>query len=201
MRLAHFNARVEDKRWERTVVIGLLEVHVDNSSIDDGGHIVGIKCSSLLPDTALSASLGVATVLCEEDGDRVVLEEFDLGLVSGALERTLSAPLVDVVTPEVDCLVLVAAVEVVSNILANVGIIVGGIADSHPTPTLALDVGLGVTHGSLDVGRRASVGPVVGDFVARKEANDVVVLAHLVHDSLVAAEQVNVPCRAIAVDG
>lgn len=186
---------------DETIVVVLLEVHVDDTAREDVSHIIRVKGGGLLEDTAFSTVGDVATVLGEEDGDGVVLEEVDLVLVAGALDGVFTAPLVDVVAPEVDGLALVAAVEIVRHLGTDLSVVVGGIANTHPTVDVARDVVLGVTDSSLDVGRSVGVGGVVGNLVTGEEADDVAVLAHLVDNGGVALVESDVPPGVVAVDG
>lgn len=56
-----------------------------------------------------------------------------------------------------------------------------------------------ITHNrSLDVGRCVGIVGFVGDLIARKEANNIVVLAQLINDVLVALKQLNVPLRFVS---
>ena len=186
---------------DETIIVLLLEVHVDDATREDIGHLVRVKSLGFLEDTALSTAGGVATVLGEEDGDGVVAEEVNLILVSGTLDGVLAAPLVDVITPVVDGLVLVTAVEVVGDLGTNLGVVVGGIANTHPALDVLLDVVLGVTDSSLDVSRSVGVGGIVGDLVTGEETDDVGVLAHLIDDIGVALEEGGIPPGVVAVDG
>lgn len=123
-------------------------------------------------------------------------------LIPTRLERALTTPLVDVVTPEVNSAGLVlAAVEVVGQVVSGLGVVIGSIPDTEPAAkVLGLDVGLGVPHGGLDEGRGGGVGLVVGDLVAGEEADRVRILAEVVDDPLVPGEEVRVPARVIALN-
>lgn len=186
---------------DETIVVFLLEVHVDDTTREDVGHRVRVKSGGLLEDTGFSTAGIVATVLGEEDGDRVVLEEVDLLLVSRSLDGVLAAPLVDVVTPVVDGLILVTAVEVVGDLGTNLGVVVGGIANTNPALDVLLDVVLGVTDSSLDVSGSIGVAGVVGDLVTGEETDDVGVLGHLIDDIGIALEEGDIPPGVVAVDG
>mgnify|MGYP005989074053 FL=1 len=187
---------------DQTVVVGFLEVHVDDTTAEDIGHLlVVVQSIGLLKNTALSTVGQVAAVLGKEDGHVVVLEELDLVRVTRSLHGVLAAPRVDVVAPEINGILRVTAVEVVGNFLANILVIVGGITNTHPATALALDVLLAVTDGSLDVGGGRGVGGVVANLVTGEETDNVGVLAHLVDDGLVAVEKLSVPLGVVAVDG
>lgn len=184
-----------------TIVVCLLKVHVDDTTAEDSRHLVTIESSGFLEDTVGSAAGQVAAVLGEEDGDRVVGEEGGLGVIARLLHGALTAPRVDVVAPEVNGVALVAAVEVVGHLGADIDIVVGGIADTHPAVLFGIDVGLCVTHGGLDKGRSSGVVLGVGDLVTGEETDDVGVLLHLVDHGPVAGEQVGVPAGGVSVDG
>lgn len=184
-----------------TIVIGLLEVHVDDTASNDLGHVVRVKLGGLLESTASTAVDSVATVLSEEDRNGVVGEERDDLGVAGLLEGAVTAPLVDVVAPEVDGLGGLATVEVLGHVVADGSIVVGGVTDTQPAVEVVGDVGLGVTNGSLDEGRGVGVALVVGDLVAGEEADGVVVLGQGVDDGGVALVQGSVPLGVAADDG
>ncbi|KAI6770993.1 hypothetical protein HG531_009848 [Fusarium graminearum] len=187
---------------DQTVVVGLLVVHVDDTTAEDIGHdLLLVESSGLVKDTAGSTIGLVAAVLGEEDGDGVVLEELGLVGVTRVLHAALATPRVDVVTPVVDARIVFATVEVVGNILTNVDIIVGGITDTEPALKLALKVLLGVTDGGLDKGRSLGVGDVVGNLVTGKETDNIVVLAELIDNVNVSLVQLNVPLGVVSVDG
>lgn len=184
-----------------TIVVSLLKVHVDDTTAEDSRHLVTIESSGFLEDTVGSTAGQVAAVLGEEDGDRVVGEESGLGVIARLLHGALAAPGVDVVAPEVNGVGLVTAVEVVGHLGADIDVVVGGIADTHPAVLLGLDVGLGVTNSGLDESRGSGVVLGVGDLVTGEEADDVGVLLHLVDHGRVAGVQVGVPAGGVSVDG
>lgn len=184
-----------------TIVVGLLEVHVDDTTGNDLGHVIRVKLGGLLEGTASTAIDGVATVLGEEDGDGVVGEEGDDLGVAGLLKGAVTAPLVDVVAPEVDGLRALTAVEVLGHVVADGGIVVGGVANTEPAVLGRVDVGLGVTNGSLDESRGIGVALVVGDLVTGEEADGVVVLGQGVNDRGVAAVQSGAPLGVATDDG
>lgn len=150
-----------------TVVVLLLEVHVDNTTGPDTSHLGTVDSLNLGEDTGRGI---VATVLSEESGDVVGLELLCPDIVSRLLEAGLSAPRVDVVTPEVDGLHSRSAVEVVSQVVTDLGIIVGSVTNTDLSVTLRLDVSLGITDRGLDEGTGVGVVSLVGDFVTSKEA-------------------------------
>ena len=137
-----------------TVVVLLLVEHIDNTAAEYTGHLIRVKSSGVIPETAFGTTNSVATVFGEEDGNRVVGEEVDLDIVAGLLKAALTTPRVDVVTPEVNGLFLVTTVEEMSHVSTNLGVIVGSVANTHPASTIGHLVGdilLGVTSSSLDV--------------------------------------------------
>lgn len=181
-----------------TVVVLLLEVHVDNTTGPDVNHLVTVDSLNLGEDTGRRH---VATVLSEENGDIVGLELLGPQIVSGLLEGGLSAPRVDVVTPEIDRLLSLSAVEVVSQVVTDLSIIVGGVTNTDLSVALGLDVCLGITDRGLDEGTGVGIVSLVGDFVSSKEAQGVGELGHLVDDSGVALKEGGGPCCVITLDG
>lgn len=187
---------LDDK--EPTVVICFLEVHVHDSSTDNRSHLVTIKCLDLGEHSWLNL---VAAVLGEEDWDVEALELLDDLIIAGFSVRGVTAPRVDVVSPEVNGFLFLIAVEVGGHVFADLSVVVGCIADTHWTVFLILDVGLHITDGSLNESTGIGVGAVVGDLVTGKETNDIRVLGHLVNDGGVAGIQDIIPLGVIADDG
>lgn len=136
-------------RIENTVVVLLLEVHVDDTTGPDVSHLVTIESLNF---SELAGLDSVATVFSEEDGDRVVTELIGTGLVARLLVVGVTAPGVDVVTPEVDALFLFVTVEEVGHVLTDGRVVIGSIANTDLAVVLGLDVTLHITHSSLDVG-------------------------------------------------
>lgn len=124
-------------------------VHVHDSSRPDILHFLAVESSNFGKETGTDF---IATILGEKDWDVVIGKILGSDIESRLLKAGLSAPRVNVVSPEIDRLFSVAAVEVISELIANVGIIVGCVSDWDLAKTLLLDVGLGVADGSLYVG-------------------------------------------------
>ena len=183
---------------ELTVIVVLLEVHVDDTTGPDVGHLGTVQGLDL---GELAGLDGVAAVLGEENGNVVVLELLGADVEAGLLEAGVTAPRVDVVTPEVDALVLVLAVEVVGHVVTDVRVIAGGVTNTHGAVVLGLDVGLHVTDSGLDVGAGVRGLFAVGDLVTGEETDDVLVLGQLIHDGGVTLVEVVVPLGVLAVDG
>lgn len=182
----------------QSVVVGLLEVHVHDTTGPDVGHVRTVDGLDLLERSWLHL---VTSVLGEEDGDaQVLVLRGDVG-VAGLLERRLTAPFVHVDTEEVCSDRRVAAGKVVGQVDTDGNVVVGGVADRNASVVHLLDVGLGVTNGGLDVGRGGGVVDLVGDLVTSKETQDVGVVGELVDDSGVSGEQVDVPLGVVSVDG
>lgn len=190
------------RNLDQTVIVGLLVVHVDDTTAEGASHVIRVQGGGFVKDTVGSAVV-VATILGKEYRDRVVLKEFNLLIIAGLLHRALSTPRVDVVTPEINRLFDSVAVEVVGNLSANILVIVGGVANTKPSGNLlvVLYVGLGVSNSGLDKGRGSGIVLSVGDLVSSKEADDVGVLGKLINDSRVTLKQGSVPLRSVAVDG
>lgn len=181
-----------------TVVVLFLEVHVDNTTRPDIVHLLAVERFDLRELTGLDS---VAAVLSKEDGDGVVLELLSTGLEARLLVVGVTAPRVDVVTPEVNAVIGVVAVEVVGHLLTDVSIVVGGVTNTHRAVVLGLDVLLHVTDSGLDEGTGVGVVGLVGDFITSKETNDVGVLRHLVNNADVAAVEIGIPLGVVADDG
>ncbi|OSS46304.1 hypothetical protein B5807_08526 [Epicoccum nigrum] len=182
----------------QTVLVGLLEVHVDNTTGPDTSHLVAVESTDL---SELTRTRGVAAVLGEENGNVVLLKLLGTDIKTGLLERRVTAPRVDVVAPEVDGRLAITAIEVVRQVLTDVSIVVGGVTDTDRAVVLALDVSLAVTDGSLDECRSQSVVGLVRDLVTSKETEGVVVLHQLIDDAGVAVVKGSGPLRIVAVDG
>ena len=184
---------------DETVFVGFLVVHVDDTAGPDIGHLVTVQDGNI---GELAGTDFVATVLGEEGGDRVVCEFLGALLVAGCLEGGVTAPLVDVVTEEVDGVGGFVADQVVGDGFADGGIVIGGVTDGEgATVILLLDVGLHVADGGLDVCHRVGVVDLVGDFVSGEEADDVGVLGEGIDDLGVASEEIRVPGRVVRYDG
>lgn len=190
------------KRGLLTKVVLFLEVLVDHSSAPNLVHLVAVQNSGLLPDSRLAATRVVAAILREESWHRVVRKGLCPLLIPTRLKSALATPLVDVVTPEVNSASLVlAAVEIVGQVISRLRVIVSGIADTEPSAkVLGLDVGLGIPDGGLDERRGGGVGLVVGDLVAGEEADRVRILAEVVNHALVPREEVRVPAGVVSLD-
>lgn len=183
---------------DEAVVVGFLEVHVNDTAGPDVGHggaVQGVNFGEL------AGLHGVAAVFGEEDRHRVVFEFLSARLVARGLVAGVTAPGVDVVAPEVDAFVAVLAVEVISHVDTDIRVIVGGIADTNGTVALLLDVGLHVADGRLDESAGIGVVSGVGHLVTGEEAKGVVVLGHLVDNRDVPGVQLSVPLRVAAVNG
>lgn len=183
---------------ERTVVVCLLEVHVDNTTRPDLGHGVAVQGGNLSERTRLNV---VATILSEENRSSVVAELLSSGTVAGLLIGGVTAPGVNVVAPEVDGLIIILAVQVVGKVNANGGNISSGISDTHATVSLLLDIGLHITDRRLDVGASLGGGGSVRDLVTSEETDGVVVLLKLVDDTGVSGVEANLPLRVGTVNG
>ena len=181
-----------------TIVIILLEVHVHNATAENWSHLVTIDGLNFGEFTGLNI---VASVLGKEQGDVEVFELLDNGFIARFLVGRVTAPGIDVITPEINGFFGLSAVEVVSHVFADIGIIIGGISDTHGAVILLLDVGLHITNSSLDIGAGFGVGLVVGDFVTGKETDDIGVGSEFVDNGGVAFIEIIVPLGVVTVDG
>lgn len=181
-----------------TVVVRLLEIHIDNTARPHLGH--GITVQSLhLSESARSNF--IAAVLSKEDGNGVVAELLGAVLVSRLRVGRVTTPRVDIVTPKVDGLIIGRAVKVVSQVITDRRDISSGVANTHGPVSLLLDILLHVAHRSLDESGRVRGGNGVGDLIAGEEANRVVVLGQLVDHAGVAGVQAREPGWVVAVNG
>lgn len=185
---------------ELTEIIGLLKVLVDNTTAHDLAHVGRVEGSGLIKGSLSSSTGKIAPILGEKDGDRIVLEGLDETVISGFLKITRTAPRVDVVAKEVDGLVGITAVEVGRKVITDVGVVVGSIANAHPSVVLVRDVLLCVPDGSFDVGRRTSVVGLVADLVASEKAENIGISSHGIDDRLVVVEKLHVPRGIAAVN-
>lgn len=180
-----------------------MEILVDDATTPDLVHQITVQHRRVLEHTPVRAARVVAAILGEEGRHRVVGKRICPLLVATRLEGALSTPLVDIVPPKVHrgCLIG-AAVEVVGEQIARLGVVIGRVPNADPaTKVLARNVCLAVAHSGLDKRRRVAVGLVVSDLVAGKEAQRVLVLAQVVDDASVPRVEVCRPRRAVAVDG
>ncbi|EEQ36275.1 hypothetical protein CLUG_00397 [Clavispora lusitaniae ATCC 42720] len=120
--------------------------------------------------------------------------------VARSLEGQGTAPFVHVDTEKVCSFVFVSASKVVGQVDTDVHVIVGRITHRNGSVALLLDVCLGVSDGSLDVGRGIGVGNLIGDFISGEETQDIGVVVELVDDRGVTFEQSDVPLRVQTVD-
>lgn len=158
-----------------TIVVCLLEVHIDDSTRPDFSHLVAVNCPNLSEFTGLDS---VATILGKECRDGVVGEFESSLIISGLSVGRITTPRVDVVAPEIDGRVSITTVEIMSQINSDVGIIVGSITNTDGAVALSLNVSLHVTDGSFNESTGVSVVDIVGDFVTGKETEDVCVVGH-----------------------
>ena len=173
-----------------TIIVGFLEVHVDNATRPHLVHGGAVNRANLLEGTS---ALSVAAILGEEDRDVVVRELGDTVRVAGLLVGGITTPRVDIVAPEVDRGGRIATVEVVGQIDSGLGIVIVGIADANGAVVLRLDVGFHVSHSGLDESSRLGVGGIVCHFVTGKETKRVGVFCHGVNHRGVSAVQLGVP--------
>lgn len=183
---------------DQTVVVALLEVHVDDTTGPNASHLGRVDG---LDFTESSRSDGVTTVLGEENGDTQVLVGGGDLRVTGGLEGRSTAPLVHVNTEEVSSLGSIATGEVVGQVNSDVSVVVGGVTDRDASVTLLQNVRLGVSDGSLHVSRGVGVVDHIGDLVTGKETQHVGVVVEGIDDRGVSVQQVKVPGRSVSVDG
>lgn len=181
-----------------TIVVGFLEIHINNATRPDSVHVRSIESLNFGESTGLHL---VAAIFGEEDGDVVVFKFLGANIETGFLKAGITTPRINVISPEINGVFTVTAVEIVGQVFANFGIIIGGIAHSNGSVVSLLDVCLHVSNCSLDKGAGIGVGGIVGHLVTGKETQDVCVIGHGIDDLGVAEIQVIVPGRAVSNDG
>lgn len=182
-----------------TIVVGLLEVHVDDTTRPDLGHVVTVDGIDLGEG---ARGDGVAAVLGEEGRDRVVGELGSACCVAGLFVGRVTAPRVDVVAPEVDGVVLVGtAVEVIGELDTDGRNISAGVANTNFSEAGGLDVCLGIADGGLDVGTGLGGVDRVGNLVTGEETERVGVVGHRLYDRDVTGVELVGPLGVITVDG
>lgn len=188
------------RKWgaKLTELVLLLEVHVDNTTRPDTSHLLSVESTNLGEETGTGS---VATVLSKEDRDVVLFEFLGTDIEARFLERRVTAPRVDVVAPEVNGVCLVTAVEVSSEVLTNLSIVVGGVSHTNLAVVLALDVCLGVANSGLDESAGNGVVGLVGNLVTGKEAKGIVILHHLIDNGHVALVDGGGPSWVVTDDG
>ena len=181
-----------------TKIIGFLEVHIHDTAGPDTIHIWTVECFDFSEFAGLDL---VASVLCEEDRDVVAFKLLSAHIKARFAEAGVTAPGVDVVAPEVKGLFTIATVEVVSKVLANLSIVIGGIANANWSRDVVLDVRLHVTDSGLDESTGIGVGVVVGDLVSCEEAEGIRVFGEGIDHGGVPGVEVIIPCWARSDDG
>lgn len=181
-----------------TVVIRLLEVHVNNATGPNRRHLAAEES----PDFCERARRnGVAAIFGEEDGNGICGELLGAHIVARLGEGRVATPRVDVVAPKVNGASGISAVEEVGHVHTDVGVIIGCVSDTNGSVSLRLDVCLGVADCGFD--ECAGVGVVwrVRHLIAGEEAEDVGVVGHGVNDGGVSLVERIIPSGIIAVDG
>jgi hypothetical protein len=174
-----------------------LEVHVDDTAGEDACHV---RAKDRLHFCKLSWLDSVATVLSKEGWNRVVAEFGDTLIKARLCKGRITAPRVDIVSPEINSLILVTAVEVICQVLPDDGIVVGSISNIHLPVVLGLDVRLHVANGSLHESTGICIGLVVGDLVTGEETDDIAVGCEAVDDTGITIVELVVPCRRVSVN-
>jgi hypothetical protein len=181
-----------------TIVVCFLEIHVHNTTGPDLSHGVAIKGLNF---SKLAGGDIVATILGEEDRNRVVGKLLGAVFVSRFCVGRGTTPRVNVVSPEVDGLVRCLAVEVVGHVLTDSGNVSSGISDTHRAVALLLDVLLHVPNSRLDEGTGIRRGNGIGYLITCEETNGVVVLGQLVDDAGVTGVKGSFPRGIASVNG
>ena len=174
-----------------TVIILLLEIHVNNAAGPDSRHLRTKESTDILEQTGLL----VASVFREEGRDIVRGEILGPLRIARSLVRALATPFVDVQTEEVDTILIVAAVKVSRDILPDRRGIVGGVTDVEGPLGGVGRVGFHIPNSSLDERACRGVVGLVGDFVAGKKSEGIGVLGQGIDDGGITPEEVDVPLR------
>jgi len=198
LEVGHSGDRAAGINANQTVVVGLLVVHVDNTSRPDTGHVARVKSLDLGELSWLNL---VTSVLREENWNTQVLVLRGDVQVTRGLEGGSTTPFIHVNTEEISSLILITASKVVSQVNSDLDVVVTGVSHRNGSVALFLNVGLGVSDSSLDVSGSIGVGGFVGDLVTSKETHHVGVVVELVHHVGVSGQQVQVPLRVGSVDG
>lgn len=184
---------------ERTVVISLLEVHIDDTTRPNTIHLVTEERLNL---SELARSNFVAAVFGEEDGDGVIRKLLGAVLIPGFGIRRISTPGVDIVSPEVDTVLLGLTVEVIRQLHTDTLVVVGSISNTKTRPVvLGFDVSFHVPNSCFDKCACVSRLHGIGDLVAGKEPEGVAEPGHGVNDVRVPGVQCSLPAGIVAVDG
>jgi hypothetical protein len=141
-----------------TIIVCLLEVHVKDASGESARHVAAEDGANLGEFAGLD---GVAAILSEKGWHGVFLEFLDTLIVARFGERRVAAPGVDVVSPKVNGLCWVTAVEVIGHVLSDLVVVVGSISNVHLPVVLGLDVRLHVPDSCLDESTGARICQVV----------------------------------------
>lgn len=122
-------------------------------------------------------------------------------LVSRLLERGVTTPRIDVVSPKIYAVVRVSTIQIVREWLADVRIISSSVAHTNWAIVLRLDVCLGISNRGFDEWCGESLVRLVDNLVACEEAQKVGVIGHDVHHACVSGEDVCVPHWIIRLNG
>lgn len=184
---------------DKTVVVILFKVHVDDTAGPDVGHLRGVEGRDIIKSTRLD---DVAAILGEENRDGKVGKFLSAVSVTRGLKIDLATtPLVHVDAVKVSRVLSITAGKVVSKVATGIRVIVSGVTDRNAAVIFRFNVSLGITNSGLDKGRSVSVGVVVGNFVTSKETENVGVLSHFVDNSGVTVVQLDGPAGAFSRDG
>ena len=115
--------------------------------------------------------------------------------------RRITAPRIDVVAPEVDCLSRVTAVKIVGHINTNSRIVIRRVANTHGPVSLGADVALRIADCSLNKCGCFGIVLGVGDLVASKEAQRVGVALEGIDHAHIPRIKLIVPGRVVSIDG
>ena len=186
------------EKQQLTIVVGVLEVLIDNTTGPHLGHLVSVEGLDL---GELARRDTVATVLGEEHRNGVVGKLLGAVLVSGLRVGRVTAPGVDVVAEEVNSDSLALAVEEIGQVAPNGRDVSSGVTNTHGPVALAANVGLHIPHRRLDIRHAIGGSNAVGNLVTSEEAEGIVITSQGIDDAGVPVVERELPGRVTSIDG
>jgi len=180
-----------------TIVIRLLEVHVNNPTGPYTGHVVTIDGLDFCELTGLDC---VASILGEESRHRVIGKFHSPLIIARFGVGGSAAPRVNVVSPEIDGISSITTVEVVCQIQTDACIVIGSITHADGSVVFGLDICLHVTNRGLHESTGGGVVDFVRDLITGEKAKDVCIVGHSINDGGIISEEFGVPFWRVSVD-
>lgn len=154
---------------DKTIVVGLLRVLVDDAAAENALHLIAVDLWYLGEDTRGRC---VAAKLGEEDGDRAALEPSNKLIVAGLREGAVATPRVGVEGEQVDAALLVLLIltlQILPRIEEDRTDIGSAVTDGDGTIGVLGDVVLEVTSDGANVRRDGSTVVLVEDDLVSAE--------------------------------